>query len=199
MIYKHLNVKKKVRSINNKMNNIYQYNEFLSQANTQSFAIIIMTIMMLFSRNITDKYITWGISSLINLYLLFIQVLFLIKINASLGLDVDDLPWWFNYYWCIVLYTFLAFMVFYIIEIIFSDQISKITHTFMNKCDSQHHYLDINFDDCSDDMKSQKYRTIYKTKNKCLTIMTYLIKIFYVMLYLAAIVTILVICDPDKC
>lgn len=167
---------------------------FTAQIDVQTIAIVVASTVMLFYREKTKKNLFSKMISLLGMYLIFLQLLFVIKVNTS-AIDPNDQPWWLNGAWCVVLYTFLTYTAVYIVDLMFYKELGKIANLMIKRCQPPN--LDINLDD---EEVTDIYTPAYTTKTvTCLFIMITFAKVLYVMMYVATIVTMLVVCDSNRC
>lgn len=161
--------------------------QFLNQMNIQVSVIIVMSSIMLFLRNISNRYpLSLNVVSLINLFLIYTQVLLLIKINAADGLTGGtdtNLPWWFYICWYTVLYTFLCFVIVYIIDITIMKEINELVRFIKNK------YCSYNVDTDLDLNNDPTY----------IIGLAFFGKIIYVLAYIIVTIISVTICDPGTC
>jgi hypothetical protein len=59
----------------------------------------------------------------LSFYLTFAQSMFLIKVNTSLGISQ---AWWFNSVWCFILYSYVASILFGVLEFVTQFDMTRI-------------------------------------------------------------------------
>lgn len=84
----------------------------------QVAAMMLTNIISGFSLSGVCKHYTY-----LSYYLTFLQTMFMIKVNTSLN-PVD--VWWFNWFWCLVLYSFIISIPIGVFEFMCIEYVERI-------------------------------------------------------------------------
>lgn len=156
------------------------YNPIIGQLDVQMFIIFFMSIFILQIKTQLQNTLFIKITTYVNIYLIYLQAIFIIKVNTNSELCSDNLPPWFYPSFLTIVYLFYVLVFCKSVEMMFNTNY-RISDRFIMVNDEQSVTL------------------TYSKISKFLMILVTVVKIIYVALFIVTPIIYSLICDPGNC
>jgi hypothetical protein len=154
------------------------YNPVIGQLDVQMFIIFFVSIFILHIKTQLQNTLFIKVTTYANIYLIYLQAIFIIKINVNSELCLDNLPPWFYPSFFTIVYLFYVLVACKSVEMMFNTNYNIADHF----------------------ITANAKPSVTRSKiNKILMLTVTVFKIIYVTLFIVTPIIYSLICDQGNC